>query len=80
MAARQYDSGDLDAILELEGSPGYRLVVERINAELDRQRAEIERPSDWGVTNMFRGQVKALRTVLAIPGILKGEIKASLKE
>lgn len=75
-----YDSGDLDAILELERSRGYALLMGRIVEELDRQRVQCEQPSDSWVTHYAQGQVKALRTVLAVAGILKSEIKASLTE
>lgn len=75
-----YDSSDLDAVLELERSRGYALLVARTGEELERQREECERPSSTWTTYYAQGQVKALRTVLSIPEILKAEIKASLKE
>lgn len=74
-----YDSADLDAILELERSRGYALLVERINDELERQRLECERPTtSWKTVDHAQGQCRALRTVLAMTGTLKGEIKAAL--
>lgn len=75
-----YDSADLDALLELERHPGYALVVERLKEELERQRVECEQPSSTWSTHVAQGQVRALRVALAVPEILKGEIKASLTE
>jgi len=73
-----YDSADLDAILELERSPGYALLVERVHFCLELQRTECEQPSSTWTTHYAQGQCKALRTVLDLAGILKAEIKASL--
>lgn len=75
----RYDSSDLDAIRELRRSQGWKLVKQRITDELERQRIEMERPADWGVTNLSRGQVKAFRTVIEIPGILENEISKQVK-
>ena len=71
-----YDSSDLDAINELMESPGYALVKERIQAEIERLRDHLERQADETV----RGQCQALRVVLTIPEILKSEIQFSLKD
>jgi hypothetical protein len=76
---QEYDSADLDAILELERSPGYALVVKRLNGELERRRMHLESDPGDGFLRA-QGQVGGLRTALAIPDILKAEIKASLKE
>jgi hypothetical protein len=63
-----------DAILELERSKGWGLVRERITDQLERERGELEDIwSDEAVTATRRGSIKALRTVLSIPGILKEE-------
>jgi hypothetical protein len=77
---RIYDSGDLDAILELERSRGYALVMERITDELERQRLQCEQPSETWTTHYAQGQVKGLRTARAIPEILRAEIRDSLTE
>jgi hypothetical protein len=69
------DSADLDALADLEQHPGYKLVRERIAAELERKRLDLELPAAGGFE---RGQVKALRTVLGIPAILRQELKAAL--
>jgi hypothetical protein len=79
MSAPDYDSADLDAILELERSPGYALVSQRMSEELDRRRSHLETDPGDGFLRA-QGQVSGLRTALAIPGILKAEIKAALKE
>jgi hypothetical protein len=79
MDCEPYDSGDLDAILELERSPGYALVAKRIGEELQRRRDELEHSEfDWQAMIAARGQIKALKIALAIPDILKVEIKAGL--
>jgi len=75
-----YDSGDLDAIRELEASPGYSLVRGRLLEELERKRSELERPADGEKTAMLRGAIAQLRTVLSVPEILQSEIRGSLKE
>ena len=68
------DSADHDAILELERSPGYALFQERVNAELQRRCAELELTATIDSTQFCRGTIYALRTVMQIPTILKGEI------
>jgi hypothetical protein len=73
-----YDSADLDALLELQHSPGYKLLLIRIDEELERLRDELETAS--GSAEGLRGQCKALRTVLAMVEILKAEVKNSLTE
>lgn len=71
------DSADLDAILEMERSPGWGLVRDRISYELERRRGELEHPER--PPDGLRGEIKALRTVLQIPDILKGEIKNAVR-
>jgi hypothetical protein len=78
--SEKYDSSDLDAIKELRRSRGFELLAAKINAELERRRVEIEMPADWGVTNMARGKVSALRLVLTMPAILEHEIKLQVKK
>lgn len=70
------DSADLDAVLELQRSPGYALVVQRLGETLERKRLELER--DGEDVQLLRGEISALRVALAIPDILKDEIKAQL--
>jgi hypothetical protein len=79
MQSEPLDSGDLDALIDLERSRGYALVRERILAELERYRTGLEADSDIGWTSRLRGKIEALRTVLEIPEILKAEIKGALK-
>jgi hypothetical protein len=69
------DSADRDAILELERSTGYALVKLRVQQEIIRRSAELELPTNIESTQYIRGVIYALRTVLQIPSILKGEIK-----
>lgn len=69
------DSADLDAILELERSPGYALVVKRITTEIERKRTDLE---NGGNAIRLCGEIAALRVVLSIPGSLKHEARAQL--
>lgn len=70
------DSADLDAILELERSPGYALIAQRLTEVLERKRLDLERPGQD--VQLLRGEISALRVALAVPGILKDEIRAAL--
>lgn len=73
----KYDSGDLDAVAELERSRGYGLLLGKINAELQRKRDYLEQAQDDPV-RFTQGYIAGLRMVAQLPGILKGEIKAQL--
>lgn len=78
MPSESYDSADLDALLELERSPGYALVTLRILDYLNDQRTELEKPAETNQTDLIRGKIAALRVVLGIQEILKAEIKLNL--
>ena len=70
---------DLDAIRELKDSRGWRLVEDRVEKELERNRAALEDPhstSDYSVT---RGQIKMARTVLRLPQIIEDQARADIK-
>jgi len=69
------DSGDVDALLELERSRGYQLVCDRILQQLDCHRGRLEAELLPAPTQYERGYIAALRMVLTVPKILKGEIK-----
>jgi hypothetical protein len=69
------DSADLDAIRDLERSPGYALFSMRVVSEIRRKQDELEQPGDIASTQYIRGMIYALRTVLNMPAILKGEMK-----
>lgn len=64
------DSEDRDALLEMEGSRGYALLVGRINKEIERSRDQMELGS---APKRLRGYISALRMVLNLPNILKNE-------
>jgi hypothetical protein len=70
------NSENLDAIRELRRSAGWGLVQERISGEIDRWADELTQP---GLverrSDLLRGQIGALRTVLEIPKILEDEFK-----
>jgi hypothetical protein len=80
MKREPLDSADLDALQELERSPAYALVVERIEIELERAGQACEREVLDVHVRRAQGAAAALRTVLRIPAILKDEIKNSLTE
>jgi len=69
------DSAELDAIKELKDSPGYALVVERINEELHRKRQILEMLGPEQHFARTQGYIEALRMVLTIPEILANELK-----
>ena len=72
------DSADLDALQELQQAPGYVLTMERIFQTIETKRDDLER---FGAqTDFLRGQLSGLRLALAIPAILRDEIKNSIKE
>lgn len=72
------DSAEIDALKELQRSPGYELVMERIEEEMERRRDQLEDLCTQQLTDYTRGYLKALRTVLGIPQILIDEISKEL--
>lgn len=77
---REYTGDELDAIEQLLKSEGYRLLRERVELELERWRGQIEQLQDISTTNLTRGRIYGLRTVLQIADNLHDEVKAALKE
>jgi hypothetical protein len=75
-----YTTADQDAIEELISSRGHGLVKRKVYAELKKQRDQLEQLATPELTSYIRGQIAAYKTVLDIPGILRGEIAADLKE
>jgi hypothetical protein len=75
-----YDSGDLDAMQDLEISRGWELVRDRIAGELERKQVALEGDGDFQEVCELRGYIRALRMVLQIPEIRKDEIKQQLRE
>ncbi len=73
MTGHPYTSADLDAMSDLVASPGYKLLRDRMEAELERRRLELEQRG--AEAQYCRGQVAGLRTALATPQILSDEIK-----
>ena len=80
MQPEKYDSSDLDALVDLEQSPGYVLVAQRVVEQLELRRRKLEQECDLPLTAYTRGYIAALRMVLEIPGILRAEIASQLKE
>lgn len=78
MTEPQYDSAELDALREMERSPGYQLVLARIHEEIARRRDNLEADLNERQTACERGQILGLRTALSIPEILKQEIESAL--
>jgi hypothetical protein len=80
MNAPHFTIADLDALSHLTISAGYRLLRNRVESELERRRAELERDLDIVNTAECRGRIGALRTVLEIPVILRDEMKNQIAE
>jgi len=74
MPAEPMDSGDLDALLDMERSLGYRLLTGRIQEEIARKCASLEDHWDLERTESLRGGIAALRMVLTISESMKVEI------
>lgn len=75
------DSGDLDALQDLERSRGYQLTMVAIAQELERRRAALEAASTpQDQTAYLRGYIAALRMVFALPATLEYEISQTLKD
>lgn len=68
------EQADLDALAELQRSRGFALVIQRMQVFLDEERNELEKPAGDDRTNVVRGRIQAIRTVLDIPQILKDEL------
>lgn len=73
------DTHEIDALIELERSEGYKLFRERVDDMIVRRCRELEGELDEVKTARVRGQIAALRDVLTVPVILKAEIQQSLK-
>lgn len=80
MNAPRFTIADLDALSDLVIAPGYRLLMNRVAAELERRRGMLETTQDEAHTAECRGQIHALRTVLAIPVILRDEIQTQMED
>lgn len=78
MNAPRFTAADLDALSDLVASAGYRILRARVEAELERRRLELEQPASNA--DHCRGLVSALRTALAIPGILREEMKHQISK
>ncbi len=74
------DAGDIDALEDLEQSPGYALFTGRVNREIKRQSLGLERDLTDLETAKLRGSINALREVLTYTDILKEEAKADGNE
>lgn len=68
------DSHEIDALSDLERSEGYKLFCERVDDLIATKCRELEGDLDEVKSAKLRGQIKALRDVLTIPKVLKGEI------
>jgi hypothetical protein len=80
MTDADFTTEELDAVVHLMESNGWRLVVGRVAQELDRTRDGLEREVDPTKAADLRGYARAMRTMLRIPEIYRDEIKIYLKE
>lgn len=78
MNAPRFTIADQDALSDVLIAPGYRLLKNRVEAELERRRAALEVRQDEARTGECRGQIWALRMVLDIPQILREEMKIQI--
>lgn len=73
--SERLDSIDEERFREMTESPSFALFRTRISAELERSRTDCE--GAYGIElQRAQGKVKALRTVLALPGLMLSEMKA----
>jgi len=75
---RDWDSGDLDALGDIDESLGYRIVSTRMFEELTRRQFELESDLSERQTQFVRGYIAALKMALTLPDNLISEIKAIL--
>jgi hypothetical protein len=75
----RHDHLDAERFRDMVLSPPFQILRRRIEAELERQRTECERQEDESPLRQAQGAVAALRTVLALPTIILGEIERAKK-
>lgn len=68
---------NLDAILELENSPGYALVVEQLHQALAISRANLEGHGD---VPRLRGEIAGLLLALSLPAYLVDKFQVQLSK
>lgn len=75
------DTGDVDALDELLGSPGWKLVCERIAVQLVRDQNALQVPGTPDrVSEGLRGSIARARMMLKLPKAMREELKAGLKK
>lgn len=74
------DAGDLDALDELLGSDGWKLVRARLDMQLKRSTDELERDLDLPGTAKMRGAVTTLRLMAMLPKVMRDEIATGIKK
>jgi hypothetical protein len=79
MAAERYNLADADDLDALIDSPGWALVKERIELQLDRERSELERDLPERDTARIRGAIRQLLIVHKLPELMRDEIRQQRK-
>jgi hypothetical protein len=75
VVTNRLDALDTERFEAMLASPPFALLKARIAAELERARADCETHDERVVIARAQGQVKAFRTVLALPEIMLKEMK-----
>lgn len=70
---KRLDGRDTESLEILLRSHGWQLVEQRINRELEKQQADLERPHSEGETAAIRGKIEMLRLTLRLPQQLRTE-------
>jgi len=68
-------SEKIDALDLLLASPGWDLVRERLELQLQRDQAELEREAGPEQTAKLRGQIARLRMMLELPAGMREEYR-----
>lgn len=80
--AKTHDGDDQSPVeaylIELEQSPGWKLVKNRVDAELSAKRLRLEaQHCDERATQFIRGNIEMLRMLLDLPEIIKEQHKGA---
>lgn len=74
-AVNRLDSLDLERFEAMVAADPFQLFLMRVQGELSRARTDCETQDEPAAIRRAQGQVKALRTVLALPDIMIAEMR-----